>query len=464
VVQFINEEDREFPMKHQGHKPFSPLRIPFYYGWVILVAGTIGMLMSVPGQTVGVSAFTEDLLLDLDISRDNLSLAYLIGTLLSGLMITRAGKLYDRYGARVMAFIAGVMLGVMLLYLTRVGVFAKFFQRIDGISPALSTFVLLSFGFWGIRFFGQGMLTMVSRNMVMKWFNKRRGMANAVLGIFTAFGFSLAPKLLSQIIDQLEWRGAWVMLAFVVGILFAVFVLVVYRDNPESCGLKADGNFLPKKQRKRPASLPDKDFSLNEAKQTVAFWAFTFALSLSSLFVTGLTFHVVSIFEINGMTAERALGIFLPTSVIAVFIQFGFSYLSDFVRLKYLLYIFLAGMFFSSLGLFLLSNNSFSYILLISGNGIVWGLYAVLIGVTWPRFYGLTNLGAISGLSLSLTVFGSALGPYLFSLSMKFTGSYDIAAMLCIFLVVVLLFVSFKADNPGEKQKVDQGSNNSIEN
>ena len=172
------------------------------------------MLMSVPGQTVGVSAFTEDLLRDLAVKRDNLSLAYLVGTVTSGLMITRAGKLYDRHGARVMAFFAGLMLGLMLLYLTRIDRIAGVMQQANWISPAVATFILLSVGFWGIRFFGQGMLTMVSRNMVMKWFDKRRGMSNAFLGIFTAFGFSLAPQVLSRVIESLEWQGAWVALAF----------------------------------------------------------------------------------------------------------------------------------------------------------------------------------------------------------------------------------------------------------
>ena len=137
--------------------------------------------MSIPGQTMGVSVFTENLIKDLEINRNNLSLAYLFGTLVSGLMITRAGKLYDRYGARVMTFVAGGMLGLMLLYLTRVDTFVNYLYKWNSISPVVTTFLLLILGFWGIRFFGQGLLTMVSRNMVMKWFNRRRGLANRFL-------------------------------------------------------------------------------------------------------------------------------------------------------------------------------------------------------------------------------------------------------------------------------------------
>ena len=411
------------------------------------------MLMSVPGQTVGVSAFTEDLLRDLAVKRDNLSLAYLVGTVTSGLMITRAGKLYDRHGARVMAFFAGLMLGLMLLYLTRIDRIAGVMQQANWISPAVATFILLSVGFWGIRFFGQGMLTMVSRNMVMKWFDKRRGMANAVLGIFTAFGFSLAPQVLSRVIESLEWQGAWVALAIMAGLLFTVFVLVFFRDNPRSCGLQPDGNMRSRGKRKRPPSLPDRDFTLFEARRTLAFWAFTLGLSMAALYITGVTFHVVSIFDTGGMDETKALSIFLPTSFVAITLQFGFSYLSDYVKLKYLLLIFVAGMIISTSGLLLIARYAFSFYIIIAGNGIVFGLYAVLIGVTWPRFFGLKHLGAISGFSMSWTVIGSAMGPYLFSLSKKYSGDYSNVALLCLVLSGVLFLVALRADNPSEAEK-----------
>ncbi len=436
-------------MKKHCNKPFPPSRIPFFYGWVILAAGTIGILMSIPGQTMGVSVFTEDLLADLQVNRNSLSLAYLVGTLGSGLMITRAGKLYDRHGARVMAFLSGVILGLMLVFLTRIDRLVGSIPEGSWLTPVVATFVLLAIGFWGIRFFGQGLLTMVSRNMVMKWFNRRRGLANAVLGIFSALGFSVAPKILSHIIDRLQWRGAWIFLAVLVGVVFAVFVLIIFRDNPGDCGLEPDGRMKERKRRARPPSLPDHDFTLREARSTLAFWAFTLALALSALYISGLTFHVVSVFESSGMTRDQGLGIFIPTSLIAVAVQFAGSYASDFIRLKYPLLLFIGGLLLSALGLTMLGEQAPAYAMVIVGNGIVWGLYTVLIGVTWPRFFGLKHLGAISGFSLSWTVIGSALGPYLFSLSIDFTGSYDLVGWVCLGISAVLLLPAFRADNPG---------------
>ena len=42
--------------------PFRPTAFPFYYGWIVLAVSTIGLVMSAPGQTIGVSVFTENLI------------------------------------------------------------------------------------------------------------------------------------------------------------------------------------------------------------------------------------------------------------------------------------------------------------------------------------------------------------------------------------------------------------------
>ena len=438
-------------MKQHPNIPFAPSSFPVFYGWIILAAGTIGMLMSIPGQTMGISVFTENLLDDLEINRNNLSLAYLVGTVGSGLLITRAGKWYDRFGARLMAFIAAAILGLMLLYLTRVDVLVTFFRdRVNMVNTALTTFLLMSFGFWGIRFFGQGLLTMVSRNMVMKWFDKKRGLANGIMGVFAAFGFSLAPKVLNQFIEDFEWKGTWLLLAVIIGIGFVAFVLVVYRDNPWDAGLVADGQRIANQSTKRPPSLPPRDYSLAEAKRTRAFWLFTLAQMISALYISGLTFHVVSVFNSAGMDYEMAISIFMPASIIAIVVQFIASWISDYIRLKYLLTFFLLGMISTTSALMFLGDNKLSYWMLVSGNGITWGLYIVLAAVTWPRFFGLKNLGAISGFSLSWLVIGSALGPYLFSLSFDMKGTYELVAQVCLLISTILFVLSFRANNPNE--------------
>ena len=60
--------------------PFKPRSSPIFYGWFIVVAATIGMVFTIPGQTMGFSVFTDILIEELGLSRLQLSTAYLVGT------------------------------------------------------------------------------------------------------------------------------------------------------------------------------------------------------------------------------------------------------------------------------------------------------------------------------------------------------------------------------------------------
>ena len=52
------------------------------------------------------------------------------------------------------------------------------------------------------------------------------------------------------------------------------------------------------------------------------------------------------------------------------------------------------------------------------------------------------HLGEISGLSASLNVIGSAIGPAAFSLGFDFFGSYVAPAKICLALIIILLLVA----------------------
>jgi len=67
---------------------------PIYYGWVVLAAGTLGMLMTTPDQTVGVSVFLAPIIADLGLPRSLVSLLYRVGTLTGSLAL----PWIDRFG------------------------------------------------------------------------------------------------------------------------------------------------------------------------------------------------------------------------------------------------------------------------------------------------------------------------------------------------------------------------------
>ena len=87
--------------------------------------------------------------------------------------------------------------------------------------------------------------------------------------------------------------------------------------------------------------------------------------------------------------------------------------ISSRTRLKYLLAIMNAAIFFSVIGVIYLDTKS-GVLLYIIGNGIAGGGFACLSGIVWPRFFGRKWLGSISGVGMSSMVIGSGIGPLLF--------------------------------------------------
>ena len=104
-----------------------------------MAASTFGLLASIPGQTMGVGVFSEYLISKTGLNRIQLSFAYMMGTILSSLILPFAGKLLDRIGARMMILATGIGLGAALLF------FAQTVNLINTWSPVFSEFLPQSF-------------------------------------------------------------------------------------------------------------------------------------------------------------------------------------------------------------------------------------------------------------------------------------------------------------------------------
>ena len=292
--------------------------------------------------------------------------------------------------------------------------------------------------------------------MLMKWFVARRGFANGIMSVFVAVGFAMAPLAFDGLIRMTSWRYAWLIMAGFIGIGFTLFAFFLFRDNPEDVGLIPDG----KKHGHREHHVtirPFKEFSLKEARNTWVFWLYVIPLAMYSLYITGFTFHLVSIFDAVDMDREKALSVFIPVSFLSVGISFFGGWISDRIKLKYLLYFVLSGELIALFSLANLNDGVFYYGFIV-GHGMVNGLFNVLMSVTWPRFFGHKNLGSITGFVMSITVFSSALGPLIYSLSYTHLGNYSYASYGLTFIVILLLIVSYKANNPQDKFDIEESN------
>jgi len=433
----------KFSSIFQANFPFSPLRFPFFYGWCIVIFTTLGMISSIPGQTLGVGVYTDFLIQHSHLTRMQISMAYMIGTILSSVLLPFAGRYYDLVGGRIMIVFAGIGMGIsLLLFAESLTIIHLVHSLLPNISILTSELLVITLIFLLLRQFGQGIMAMVSRNTLAKWFERRRGMVSGISGIFVAFSFSGAPLFMNIIIEDYGYSGSMILMAIIFGFGMAFIGWLFFRDKPEDCGLLMDGKEITSLDTTN--LFPEPEITLKEALRTYNFWIFCLGLCSASLIVTGLTFHISSIGALAGLSRMEAYGLFLPISVISVISHFIAGWASDRMPLKYLLMILLAGLAVGSLGILNLESFWFRLMLII-GFGLQGGIWGCLTIIAWPRFYGRKHLGAISGVFMGAQVFASAIGPPVFGLSENLNGDYSSAAWISVALNLLLLLGTVRA-------------------
>lgn len=429
--------------------PFAAGNRSYYYGWVIAVVSTLGFLMSIPGQTMGMAVFADEFIVAFDLSRTELATAYLIGTMTSAFFLTRAGRWYDRLGARVLIVAASAGLALTLLMLGVVDWVSQALATLSGLSGSLFSFVLVTLCYFGVRFSGQGVLTSASRNVLVVWFERRRGLVSGVRGVFVSLGFSIAPVVLALLIDSLGWRaGLWAMAA-AVGLGFGALALLTLRDSPSVCGLPVDGRHSDSSQQEKDAL--SQSYGLAEVRRNPVFWMYSLALSMHAMFGTAVTFHIAAIFAEVGRSRTEAFAYFVPSAIVSVCVNLSASALSDYTRLKPFLILMLSAFLLGAYGLTTLENST-GYWMLVLGFGAGGGLWGVLSNLVFVRQFGLLHLGEISGLNTAITVLASALGPVVFSLAHDIFGDFRSAAQGCMAVLACLIIASVVLKQPLDKK------------
>ena len=433
--------------KNWSDIPFAPRNWPFFYGWFLSVIGAFGIIASSPGQTMGVGPYKEALENALSLNEVQLSTAYMIGTILSSLLLPYAGRMLDRIGARRMVVLVSVSLAISLLYLAWTPLFTKWIS-IDSFLPIL---FILSFGFLLIRFFGQGCLTMIPRVMIGKWFNHHRGLAIAISGAIGSFGFYSSPAIINYLIQSMGWQNSYYLLALTVGIGMSLIGVLFFRDTPEECGLVMDGRDPQYFKRKRTGKIHEtgKEFTRKEAAGMISFWAFALGLSTIALIYTAITFHIDTIGAWKGFDRNEAFALFVPLSFFSIAANLVSSWISDIIRHKWQLLFMMLAQSVALVSMIYL-DHKIGLILFIVFQGTAGGMFGALAAVVFPRFFGRKHLGAISGLNMSVMVFASAVGPLLFSALRIITGSYTTVLYASLLMPVTVFILALRVENPQE--------------
>ena len=292
----------------------------------------------------------------------------------------------------------------------------------------------LPLGFILIRWLGQGSLMLVSQLSITPWFERRRGFVFGLSTTATASLIALTPVLLGLVISGFDWRLAWVVAAVAVWLVVLPIARLGIIDRPSDVGQYPDGDPAPHPSEpviERPS------MTRRQALRQVRFWVLGLVLATTSMLVTALNFHQISILGEQGLTLTEAAAMFLPQIAGTIVAGLIFGTLADRVPAGPLL-----AMTMVLLGITLV-------LAALLQPGLVIMAYAVLLGAAagsqWPltstimpRWYGLANIGAIQGFASLFVVGGSALGPVLLAVANDGIGGYGQAAWVLLALPLVM--------------------------
>jgi MFS family permease len=394
--------------------PASPRPSTRFSGWRIVVFAAIALGLTGPGQTAGVSVFVDPMMASLDLTRSQVSMAYLVGTLGGAVAMPRLGKLIDDRGTRVAMAVVG-------------GLFAVVLAGMAGVTGIMT----LTVGFVGIRMLGQGGLSLVSTTSVAPWFDRRRGLA---IGVTTAIGsgiIALVPVGSEALISQTGWRVAWLVLSALILLTVVPIATFGLIDRPEQVRQRADGD--PEPHPDDPPIVVAGSFTRSQALRTPIFWVVAGAVATTGMIGTGLAFHQISLLGEQGLTPTQAAGNFIPQTVAALTTTIGVGALIDKLAPRWVL-----------LGSMLLLAGAMVGVPFVAPgwSAIAYGVAVGAAGssaraleaASFPRIFGLASLGRIRGVVTAISVASTAFGPLALSVGYDLTGSYR--QVLLLLLVV----------------------------
>ncbi|WP_051189153.1 MFS transporter [Halalkalibacillus halophilus] len=205
---------------------------PFYYGWMIVFVSALSVFFSGPGQTFAISIFIDFYIEEFDYSRSFVSGLYSAATLCAGFLLFTVGKLADIYGQRRMMVIIGSALAFAALWNALI------------VGP-----IMMFFGFFMLRLFGQGSMTLLPNTLVPQWFMEKRGRALSVMAIGGFAGAAFIPPVNAYLIQLFDWRVAWGIWSASLALIFVPLALIFVRDKPEDIGEQIDGPVKPRRKR-----------------------------------------------------------------------------------------------------------------------------------------------------------------------------------------------------------------------
>ena len=391
----------------------------------IIGTGAVLIALSGPGQTAGFSVFVDPLTEHLDVSRGQLTFAYLVGTLAASTTGTWLGRVIDRRGvAPVLPWVAlALCLATML-------------------ASVSTNLVMLTVAIYGLRSFGQTGMPLSASVFVAKNILQRRG---AALGLLTALGgstISLTPFIAARLIPSLGWKTTWVVEGVFVLLMGLVISVVIRRLRLEHPHVDDEAADSASAETKIPRNL-----------RRNGFLVVTFGYATTGFVSTALAFHQIAVLGERGLSPAAAASNFLPQSISAAIVALTIGRLVDRVPGRIVVPFAMSVMSVAVMSLTFVGSRLGAI-----GFAVALGSAAASMaaseGALLARWIGRETLGTWRGRMTSVMVISTAIAPFTFSVLADWVGSYSGAARLMVLLPIAAGVIAVCTPLPADENQM----------
>ena len=410
-------------------------RVPFYYGWLILIASFFSTFAATSVAQVVLGGIQIYILEDTGWSRANFSIIIALGTWISGFISPFVGRLADRYGPRQMMPLCLVIVG--LCYFTIYG-FPGFWTFSLGyvIARALSSPILIS---------------IVPGTVAVNFFKKRRGVALSIAMMSRPVAGAINVQLIAFITQLYGWRAAYNMLGWF-SLILSVPLFVIMRRRPEDIGLLPDG-VSPAEDNTQTVNTDEHSWTFSGAIKTPAFWILAAVGSFVTLASSSVQFTLVPYYvEVIGLSKFQSATIFSIGTLLALATVLWGIVSDKFSPRLVLVFILIVG---AGLMVLLINVNNIYQVWLFA---ILWGIFSgavqeMTIQAVLAQYFGRDVYGSLSGaigpMQVTALGFGTTFGLFLHNL----TGSYGVVYLTMAAIYLVCAMLTWAARQPQVKQK-----------
>ena len=412
-------------------------RQPIYYGWYIALVLAITEAVSYGVMVYAFSVLIAPMEADMGWSRAEISGAFSLSLLLTGIIAFPVGYWLDKHGPRLLMTAGSIGATVMVLLWSQVNTLPEFIT------------IMALMGICGAAILYEPAFAVVAA-----WFARKRGTAITVMTLIAGFSSTIFIPLADALLVAFGWRQAVFTLGVVLGVITIPLHALVLRRKPADLGLLPDGGDETVEKQKRP------DINLRGVVRSRYFWILTLAFSLSTLSISAVRVHFipllisVNIHPSSAALASGAIGLMQVVGrMIFAPVERRFSSKTMVVGVFLLLAL--------SLATLLLGSAPWLIIVFVALFGMAIGTHTLSRPLIVADSYGATFFGRISSTMVVFLTLTGTTAPFAAGVIFDLFASYEPMLILVTgFSLIAVLLILFLPKDPLVKSECSEISAN----